>query len=286
MTLSVRAGLAGLVGALVMSQGVAAQNLRTITASRDRGSERALNVSVTFAAGRFALHPVDGRALYREVFTYDEDKFDPEGGYDGASHALTIGLSQHHGVNASYRNGRVPQALDLGLSAYVPLSLYLKLGAAQTDLELGGMTLSSATIETGASESSIHFGAPNRMHCDHLVMHAGAAQFAAQGLGNARCSHYELKGGVGDLTLDFSGDWEADADAAGRVEMGLGALTLQFPHDLGVVIRVEKFLASFEPNGFVKRGGAYYSTNYDAATRKLTLDVSAALGDIEVKWID
>jgi hypothetical protein len=34
----------------------------------------------------------------------------------------------------------------------------------------------------------------------------------------------------------------------------------------------------------VKRGGSYYSKNWETAKAKLHLDITAALGSVEVAW--
>ncbi len=44
-------------------------------------------------------------------------------------------------------------------------------------------------------------------------------------------------------------------------------------------------MATFERSGFTKRGGVYYSSNYDSTAAKLRLDINAAFGDINVEWV-
>jgi hypothetical protein len=261
-----------------------AQSLRTLTMSRERTSEQELNVSVDFAAGRFTLRPLAGRGLFTESLTFDEDNFMPKAAYEPASHRLSLGLSTHGHANVSYGR-RNPQVLDVALTPNVPLDLNLRFGAVEADIELGGMAITSAIIETGASASDIRFSEPNRVACSTLSMHAGAAAFNAKGLGNSRCEQIELKGGVGDLTMDFSGNADVEETHA-KIEVGLGALKLLLPRDVGVAITVNKFLASFDAPGLVKRGSTYYSSNYESADKKLIMDVDTAFGSIAVQWID
>ncbi|MBA2571707.1 MAG: hypothetical protein H0V06_01580 [Gemmatimonadetes bacterium] len=51
-------------------------------------------------------------------------------------------------------------------------------------------------------------------------------------------------------------------------------------------ITKNSFLTSFDSSGMTRRGNAFYSRNWDTAPHKLSLDVSAALGSIQVEWID
>jgi hypothetical protein len=104
------------------------------------------------------------------------------------------------------------------------------------------------------------------------------------GLGNARAARYSFQGGVGETTLDFGGEWTRSATAS--AELGIGSLTLRFPRSLGVRITKNSFLTSFDSSGMIRRGNAFYSRNWDTAPHKLSLDVSAALGSIQVEWID
>ena len=62
-------------------------------------------------------------------------------------------------------------------------------------------------------------------------------------------------------------------------------MKLRFPSHLGVALSLNRFLASFDASGFVKRGDTYYSENYDSAVARLDLNIEAAIGDIEVVWV-
>ena len=68
--------------------------------------------------------------------------------------------------------------------------------------------------------------------------------------------------------------------------MGLGSLTLKLPRGLGVQIRKNGFLASFDSQGLVKRGDAYFSEDWEDAERRLTVNVDAALGSIKMAWVN
>src|SRR5262249_2093370 len=145
-------------------------------------------------------------ALYRSVLTYDENTFDPEQEYSPESGKLKIDLNSIHARGRGSRHD-LKQRLELAISPDVPAYLELTFGAGDADLDLGGLSLAEAQINTGASQSRIRFSRPNRIECKAITFHVGAADFQANGLGNARCDHVSLTGGAGDLTLDFGGDW-------------------------------------------------------------------------------
>jgi hypothetical protein len=68
--------------------------------------------------------------------------------------------------------------------------------------------------------------------------------------------------------------------------MGLGSLTLRVPRGLGLRVQKQGFLAGFDSEGLVKRGDVYFSENWEAANRRLTVRLQAALGSIRVVWVD
>jgi len=68
--------------------------------------------------------------------------------------------------------------------------------------------------------------------------------------------------------------------------MGIGSLTLRVPEGLGVRVIKDSFLTSFDSEGLIKRGGSYYSQNWDTAAHKLTINVDAAFGSIDVEWVE
>ncbi|HUP88919.1 MAG TPA: LiaF domain-containing protein, partial [Longimicrobiales bacterium] len=140
-----------------------------------------------------------------------------------------------------------------------------------------------AHIAMGASESQINVSKLNPEKCTSLKMEVGAADFEASGLGNLNCDNVDLDGGVGDVTLDFNGAWRGNTDVS--IDMGLGSLTLRLPRGLGVFIKKQGFLSSFDSEGLVKRGGNYYSENYENASNKISINIDAAFGSIRIVWV-
>jgi hypothetical protein len=120
--------------------------------------------------------------------------------------------------------------------------------------------------------------------CEALVIEAGAAQVRVSGLGNSNCTRLEVHGGVGELHLDFTGRWRQGMTA--DVNVGIGALRLRLPSDVGVSLKLTRFLASFEAPGFVRRADTWYSENWATARQRLALRVNASLGGVDVAWVN
>ncbi len=275
-----------LIGVLLLSTGwLHAQSFRTISATRLARNESNVRVRVEFAAGEFRLTPGDAQTLYRGEIYYDEDSFDASADYDTESRTLFFGLENQDG---ELRLGRheEPQRMELELNPNIPTRLDLKLGAVEADIELGGMTISALDLSTGAAETILTFSEPNRGECRSLELNVAAAEFRAEHLANSRCEGISFEGGVGDITLDFTGDWGNATTTEADLELGLGQLTLRLPRGLGVAIEMDRFLASFDRAGFRKRGSRYISEGYETASKRLTVYIKAVLGDIDVDWVE
>lgn len=270
-----------LAAALLMAAGPAqAQAWRNLTSARQLQGERALDVKVEYGAGDLTVRPGNAELLYRMQLRYDERQTRPVAEYDRAGGALRLGVA------AARRNQRMERGgtAVVELAPAVPLDLDLAFGAGRASVELGGLALRTLELSTGASETTVRVGSPNRVQASRVVLEAGAARLHASGLGNLRAEHISLSAGAGDATLEFDGDWARGA--AVEVEMGVGTLTLRFPRGLGVRIEKDSFLTSFSPAGMVRRDGAWYSRDYDRAETRVTVRLEAALGDINVQWLD
>ena len=129
----------------------------------------------------------------------------------------------------------------------------------------------------------MRFSQPNAARCRAATLTAGAAELSVLGLGNSRCDRIAFEGGVGRVTLDFGGAWTSSsrvrADGVGR---GHAAAATK----VGVRITLDKFLATFEPQGMVRRGRSYLSPGYDQATRHLDIDVTTAVGGVTIDWLE
>lgn len=289
------AEVGGLVRAGTVSLGVAlaltvahgawapldAQSWRTMTASRQVSGVESVDVEVRYGVGTFRLRPVSEGLLYRMDLRYDEDTMDPIAAFDGRR--LEVGV-EGRGRHIRFGKGGDTGSMTLELGRGVAMDLELELGAVEADLDLGGLALRTLDIETGASASRLDVSEPVEGEVSRARIQAGAAEFNARRLGNLRAERLEVSTGVGDVTLDFSGEWTRDL--AVDLQMGVGSLQLRFPQGVGVRLVKQSLLTSLDADGLVKRSGdTYESPDWAEAERRITLDVQAAFGSIEVVWL-
>lgn len=254
------------------------EDWQTVESARRSGGEEALRVDLEYGAGTLALGPGDAGTLYRSRVRYDANAFQPVADYSDGR--LRLGVTGSTGRTRNVRTGE----MNVQLAPNVPLDLELKFGAADASLELGGLRVRRLQVQTGASRTALSIGSLNRERCQRAELQLGAARFEATGLGNLNAEHLSVQGGVGEIVLDFTGEWPADMSA--KIEMGLGSLTLRVPNGLGVRVARSGVLATFDGQGMVRRGETYYSEGYDNTARRLSLDLNAALGAVRVVWVD
>jgi len=173
--------------------------------------------------------------------------------------------------------------MRLALTRDVPLDLSFDMGAVQATLDLTGLSVSDLRVRTGASETTMRFGAPNPVPMRAMEVDVGAAAFTASGLANANTGEIRIGGGVGGVELSFDGEWTRDIEAS--VHVVLGGVKIRVPSDVGVRVEVGKMLAQFEHDGLIERDGAWYSSNWESASRHLRLRATTLFGGLEIERI-
>ena len=262
-----------------------AQTWRTVESTRQLRDSVQHKVRVQYGAGRIDVGATNAPVLYSMTLRYDESTTTPVHRYDADAHALTLGIEGGDSPRFSRNMGDKSKGeMRLVLSRAVPIDLGLELGATKASLDLGGLNLLGLRLDSGASETVLDFSTPNLARMRSLEVDVGAASFEARNLGNSNASLVHVEGGVGSVDLDFGGQWSQDMTV--DADLALGKLTLHVPRDVGVRVEVEKFLASFDQQGLVKRGDAYYSDNWDRAKYHLRLRAQTTFGGIELDRTD
>lgn len=261
-----------------------AQAMRSFGTFRQTHGETRLATRIEYAAGSLRVAPGKPTELYRMDLSFDEDRYLPVSDFNPSSGTAVLGLrpAGQGGVHVVSQR-QLRQLAAVALSPGVDLSLELTLGAVDADLELGGLRISTLDLKTGASRTAVHFSEPNGIRCRRARISAGAAEVSVFGLGNSRCDEIQFDGGIGKVLLGFDGTWSSSSRV--EVRMAVGGLTLRLPRTVGVRITMDKFLSRFEPVGLVGRGDSFESPNYGRTERQLNIDLTTAVGGVEVEWV-
>jgi hypothetical protein len=270
---------------LVWAGAAQAQTRRPFATFRQLHGETRLAVRLEYTAGDLRVGPGGASDLYRMDLSYDQDRFVPVSDYDALTGSVVLGIhpAGEGGVRVVSRE-QLRQLATVTLSPKADLSLDLALGAANSDVELGGLRVANLRLKTGASRAVVRFSEPNAARCEQASIAAGAAEISLLGLGNSRCDDIQFEGGVGKVLLDFGGAWRSSSKVA--VKMALGEITLRLPRKVGVRLHMDKFLSSFEPAGLVRRGSVFESPDYRQFSQHLDLDLTSTVGGVNVEWVD
>jgi hypothetical protein len=258
-----------------------------LSARRQTDGIRSIDARITYVAGELEVGAAEQGLLYDIGLRYDAARLRPERSWkvDGNAGRLDLRFESAGDSETEWDfDDDEFGMLRLGLSREVPASLRLEVGAAEATLELGGIPLAGLIYRTGASRTEINFESPNPDRMERMELAAGAAEFEAWGLGNAGFEALEFEGAVGDVTLDFTGEWTRDAVA--EISVGLGSLRLILPRDLGVRLEKTGFLAGFDPGGMEKVESGWQTQNWDSAGHRLRIDLKAAFGKVDIRFDD
>lgn len=245
---------------------------------RSTAGSTALDAKVQFSAGRIDVRPARrAGVLYAATLRYDDEVFSPLHRFEEGR--LVVGVEGSGTTRIRQADGN--SQLELRLSREVPTALHLEVGAVQSTLDLGGISLSGLHLSTGAADTRVTVSERNPVEMDEVRIEVGAAAFRGTGLGRLGAARYEVDVGVGDVRLELAGLERTETRIEARV--GLGALDIRVPDDIGVRLTRSSLLAGLNAPDLTRRGDAWLSANWDDAPRKVNIHVSAAFGSVTVR---
>ncbi|HZY10490.1 MAG TPA: LiaF domain-containing protein [Bacteroidota bacterium] len=173
---------------------------------------------------------------------------------------------------------------DMRFTDAIPISFDMELGLGKGDLDFTGLVVKDLNLSLGASSVSLKFDQPNKTVIKDLTIEAGLCKFQGVGLGDANFNHLKFEGGVGKYSLDFGGHLAREVDV--DIELGLGALTVTIPEDVGVKVYCEKNWVThldFDRSLEEEEEHTYYSPNYRTSKGKINMNIEAGLGSVKIR---
>ncbi|MGD8968417.1 MAG: toast rack family protein [Anaerolineae bacterium] len=240
------------------------------------GSEP-VNVDIVFGAGRLELEAGVSDELLSGYFRYNVERWAPDITYEGND--LTIQQGGDEDV-WGIPSGNIRNRWELEFSPELPLEVDVRAGAGEGELDLTDLKISSLDVDVGAGDFVLRFDEPNGVAMDHLTLDTGASRIEVVGVGNASPETMRLQGGVGDISLDLTGDWARSAEVT--VRAGAGALTLHLPQDVGVEVETRGGLTNVEAYGLRQMGGTYTNDAFGETESELRISVTTGLGNVRL----
>lgn len=114
-----------------------------------------------------------------------------------------------------------------------------------------------------------------------LIVNSGASA-SRLNLSGLKLEDLQINAGVGDLTVDLSGDWKKSFDVS--MDMGVGVTTLILPKEVGVKVISEKGLGVRSVEGLSSEGdGVYVNDKYGKSDVTITVNADLGIGEFEIK---
>lgn len=286
--MSARAVLSASVAAVALMTTATLWAGRMITEEKtvDLTDEKEISVEIDFGVGDLLIGPGNpDKVVFAEGY-FDSRKFDYEFDYRNESgrgdlyfDAYTIrdDWDDFHGDDNEWRFEFTDQ---------VPLDLMIDIGASSCEFRLGELMISRLDIDIGAAECDISFDEPNKCILDRIFIDAGASSVYIDRLGNARFDLFEFDGGVGSYEIDFTGEFDFDAEA--EISVGLGSLDIILPEHIGVRLRTSNgFLSSIDFPEYRFReldDDLYESRNWDDAEYHLEMELDVGMGSADIEF--
>jgi hypothetical protein len=135
------------------------------------------------------------------------------------------------------------------------------------------------SFHLGRADNTWNIRLNNRVPMDMAVnLGAGRSQLNLREFSIRRL---DIDMGVGDLSLDISGERKEDLNA--RIEGGIGHGTIYLPENVGIIAEIKGGLGSIHAPGFHKNGHTYTSDAYGKTAVSIGLHIEAGIGSIELR---
>jgi hypothetical protein len=240
-------------------------------------SSEPVDLTLNFGAGELKIAPGAVNALVDGTATYNVEKMKPVITVEGAQAQVSTGNLEARGL-PSVHVDNLKNVWDLKLGSQL-MHLKINAGAYQGRIELGGLALQNLEVNDGAADVEVAFSQANTAEMDHLVYTTGASNVSLRGLANANFSTLTFRSGLGQYTLDFSGQLTRDANV--MVESGASKVIIIVPQGVSATVSVNGGLSNVTTNGEWQQSGSSYVSA--GSGPQLNISVTLGAGEIELR---
>jgi predicted membrane protein len=89
---------------------------------------------------------------------------------------------------------------------------------------------------------------------------------------------------AGESNINLSGKWHNDCDA--QIKGGVGQINVKVPFGVGVKIHASGLLGEVNIPFFQKEGRIYTNDAWGKTKHSITLEISGAIGEINVEMVE
>jgi hypothetical protein len=231
-------------------------------------------LTLEFGAGELYLAPGAVGGLVSGTATYNVPDFKPEVKVEDGDVLIKQGEYRVSGI-PNFEGLKNEWDFTLGAQ---PMALEIKAGAYKGEFDLGGLALTSLSVNDGAADVTIDFSASNPEKMSLLTYKTGASNVTLKNLANANFLSMVFDSGAGNYKLDFGGELQRDGSVS--VRSGMSNLTLVIPEGLAATVKVNGGLSNVQfPSGWTQSGDLYTQTGSGPA---LTIVIEMGAGNVQI----
>ncbi len=235
-----------------------------------------VDLTLSLSAGELTLNPNAESALIEGTIQYNVPDFKPETTIQDGNITLSQGELNIDGIPSFDED--VENSWDLKLGP-TPMTLRINAGAYVGKYDLGGLSLENLYITDGAADVNLDFSTLNLVEMGLLDYQTGASNVTLTNLANANFSTLIFSSGAGNYTLDFSGEFQRDANV--KIDSGLSTVRLIVPEGMHVKLNFDGGLTNVSISGnWEKLNETTYFQTGEGPT--LTITVSVGAGNLEL----
>jgi len=252
------------------------------------GMERPLEVILDVDAGEVLVERGSDRQTGTISMRFTRDEFREKIDFDERKNRLKVSLDKKNWYKLKKsRNGRddVWAEVVLRLPHGVDILFDSKVKAGEVTMKMGGLRLREFCLNNWAGEVDVSFDEPNPITMDYLDIDAKVGEAKFIHLGNARFKRADINGGIGEIEVDFTGEILDESKA--KVDLDIGEATIILPGDMGIKMSIGggfSFLSQKNiDSSLYKRGGFYYSDDYEDMDERFFIRVTPGLGELNIE---
>jgi len=196
-------------------------------------SGRPVRLTVEFEEGEFAVVPgPPGSALRAEGFFDPRDYeliHETHEGTDGAEVSIRFRRKSSflalifRGVDES--GNKVTLTIPKG----APTALGLRVSKGESRIELGGLTLTELNVRMAMGDHRVQFSEPVAGTIPSAVLQASMGDIRMLGLGNAHAEILGINASMGDMRVDFGGQWPDAFQTQATMRFKMGEVRIGVP---------------------------------------------------------
>ena len=259
--------------------------LERVEETFDVSSDTSLEVMLDVDAGEVFVERGGAARSGTILLRFTRGEFRHRIDFDEEKNRLKVDLKKRSWFGKSSYDRNTRAKLEIALPQDVDMYFDAKVKAGEVLLEMGGLRLKEFCLDNLAGEVEVRFDDPNPIVMEMMDVNVKAGEMSFVSLGNARFEKADINGGVGELTVDFTGDL-LDGSMA-KVDLDIGEASIYVPDGIGIRMEIGggfSFLSHKDIDGdFYKRGRVYYSEDYDEREERFALRITPGLGELNVE---